>query len=441
MAKLQIDNVVPLDKAAPEKVAPKFPDTGFINGQVKNLNTAENLVAMMKFLGIEAKRNMMNLEPELHKIGSSKSVVHPEMVRSHLIGYTSRFDLPKTTIDDHLSAIMQDNQYHPIKDWLSTGKWDGIERVNNVIDTLNLKEKGLGQAVMKHFLVGCVASVIEKKFSSKLVPVLQGDQSYMKTAWISRLFNIPLEASASFLEGTALNPENKDSIARVIKHWVVELAELEQTTKRGQGELKAFLTSPVDVLRLPYARTETRKPRQTNCVATVNGTDFLKDETGSTRFAVLEMAGLADIDSLNKLLGWEWKQQAELTRPELLKQFWLEVKALYDNGHSWHLPRETALMFSNDINDKHTDKGGYYNMIREKYTAPPNTTGIEAHSRWAKTSELCEWEKIAPHQSGHVGRALAKLAKEGLIKKKITSGYSMYYIYDHSEATYVKSNF
>ena len=86
-------------------------------------------------------------------------------------------------------------------------------------------------------------------------------------------------------------------------------------------------------------------------------------------------------------------------------------------------------------------------MIKEKYTAPPNTTDTELHSRWIKTSELCDWEKIPTHQSGHVGRALAKLAKEGLIKKKMTSGFSMYYVYsfyytyDTSDSTYAKSSF
>ena len=79
MTKLQIDNVVPLDKAAPEKVAPKFPDTGFINGQIKNLNTAENLEAMLEFLEIEAKRNMMNLEPELHK-GIHQGLIYPRQL-------------------------------------------------------------------------------------------------------------------------------------------------------------------------------------------------------------------------------------------------------------------------------------------------------------------------------------------------------------------------
>jgi len=435
MAKLQVDNVVPLDKEIPEKLAPKFEDTGFVNGQIKNLNTAENLACMLDFLGVEAKRNKMNLDQEIHK-RNKEPLAHPDVVRSYLISYAARFDLPKSVIDDHLSAIMHHNEYHPVKDWLSTGEWDGVQRVNQVIDTLNLKEKELAQTVLTHFFVGCVASLMERSFNSKLVPVLQGDQSYMKTAWIGRLFNVPNRETGSFLEGAALNPEHKDSTVRAIKHWAVELAELEQTTKRGQGELKAFLTSPVDVVRLAYGRTETRKPRQTNFIATVNGTGFLKDETGSTRFAVLEMESKADIERLNGLLGWEWKQQAKLVKPELLKQFWLEVKSLYDNGHKWFLSDEVSLKFSNVINDKHTDKGGFYQTIREKYVSPPNTTELDQYMSWVTASRICEIENIPKQQVVQIGKALNKLVKEGLLKKKKASGVFHYHIYDSANHIY-----
>lgn len=425
-------NNIPLEiEATAEKtprLSPKFPDIQITDdGKGRILNTAENLKELGKFNGIEFAFNKMTFEAELVR-GTESLSNDFESVRSHLISAAAIHSLPKTAIDDHILAISRDNPFHPVKFYLDEGEWDGIERVSSVIKCLNAKDEQLADSIMKHWLVACVACIYEGTFKSKLVPVLQGGQSYRKTAFIERIASV---LPHSFLEGAELNPDNKDSILSNIRSWIVELGELERTSKNSQGSLKAFITKSIDTVRPPYARNDIKKPRQTCFIATVNDRDFLKDPTGSTRFAVLELEKAIDMDTLNSLLGWSFNGTGAIkqTDPEQLHQFWLEVKKLYLDGYGWALSdaiQESAL----SANDKFQDKGFAYNHIMDNYIAPESKIDLPQHverpaciSGWFRAGELiAEDKKLQSNNLRAIGVALKLLADEGFIKSKKVRG-------------------
>lgn len=88
---------------------------------------------------------------------------------------------------------------------------------------------------------------------------------------------------------------------------------------------------------MKYGRSDTKKPRQTVFIATVNEAEFLKDTTGNSRFATIELTGSINMDRVNELLGYQWNNgRLKRTEPEKLSQFWLEVKHYYESGESWH---------------------------------------------------------------------------------------------------------
>ena len=402
---------------ATEKDSPKFYDTVMAsNGSVKIANTSENLQALADYYGIGFRFNMLEFEPEIYNQDGTTISLTPSQLNSQLISMACRNELPKAAIDDHLMALSEDNKYHPVKHWLDAGEWDGIKRIDSVIKCLNAEHEALAVAVIKHWLVGCVASLYETNFSSKLVPVLQGGQSFKKTAFVSRIANIQQHA---FLEGAELNPDNKDSLLSCIRSFIVELGELERTNKNSQGSLKAFITKSIDTTRPPYARNDIKKPRQTHFIATVNGDNFLKDETGSNRFVVLAMKEAANMDALNKLLGWSYDGTGKIKqqKPELLKQFWLEVKALYSKGFGWMLS-EKELTLAASVNDSFDDKGGLYEYIRDNYIKE-NSSCLE----WITAGELVKADKDLPsHSTVIIGKALKRLSNEQSIKKRIARG-------------------
>lgn len=409
-----------------EKDKPNFSDLVInSNGQLKPVNTADNLKDLASYLSIGFRYNMMEFEPETHDLEGDKLNLSSDQLRSELVSYSSRFGLPKASIDDHLIALSENEKYHPIKRWLDLGKWDGTARVSNVISCLNAEHEELAQAVMKKWLVGCVASLYESSFKSKLVPVLQGKQSFKKTAFVERIANIMPRA---FLEGAELDPDNKDSVLSCIRSWIVELGELERTNKNSQGSLKAFITKNIDTVRPPYARTDIKKPRQTHFIATVNGENFLKDETGSSRFFVLSMEEAADMDRLNEILGWHYDGTGSIkqTNPELLKQFWLEVKHMYDSSYGWMLS-DDEITLAQGINEPYNDKGSLYEYIRDKYVEGYHHD-VMIHPKWFVAGHLVDIDdNLNSQNTSMIGKALGRLADEGQIeRRKVRSNKTEY---------------
>ncbi|ELA9311749.1 VapE family protein [Vibrio parahaemolyticus] len=398
--------------------APEFPHVRYKeSGQQIVLNTADNLKELLKSTGYQAKLNKMTLEPDIFK--DNVCMGSPDMVRSELVSLASIYSLPKSAIDDHFNAISVESSYHPIADWLD-GEWDSVPRVEAVLNCLKAKNPTLSKIVLLHWLVACVACLFVRNFKSKLVPVLQGEQSFKKTAFVERIANVMQNA---FLEGAELNPDNKDSVLSVIRSWIVELGELERSTKNCQGALKAFVTRACDTVRPPYSRTDIKKDRQTNLIATVNGTDFLKDETGNTRYAVIELVGETDMDTLNRILGWEYKATGELTlkEPESLRQFWLEVKYKFMvEHHPWMLSPEIQAQVSQE-SAQYVDKGNWYNVLNDHLE---ECTGKARE--WLSTKQVCEHINADPSKGSVIGKALNQLAKDGRLDKKMLNGSNRY---------------
>ncbi|MFM5094595.1 VapE domain-containing protein [Aeromonas rivipollensis] len=384
-----------------------LPDMGPTGRPIK---TSANLCALIRFQAWLPRYDLMTGEPELAGADGERLGGSEAGQRSALVDACQLAGVPDAAIDEHLIAICERHSYHPVRHWLERGApWDGIPRIDAVIATLNAANPAYASAVLHAWLVGCVAALYQPRWNSKLVPVLAGAQSYRKSAWVSRLAAV---VPGSTLD-CAINPDKPDDVRRAVSAWVVELAELESTTKHESGSLKAFLTRESDCFRLPYARSMTTKKRQTSFIATVNGSDFLRDPTGSARFAVIELAAAADVDRLNTILGWSWNAgRLSQTDPEQLRQFWLEVKAHYESGATWFLDDATAALAASE-NDAHTDKGPYYEVIYHHHLSRPL-----ASSEWLTASELCARHGEKLSMASNWGKALRVLASEGKLQSR-----------------------
>ncbi|MGU5704359.1 hypothetical protein ACV1C5_22925, partial [Aeromonas caviae] len=83
-------------------------------------------------------------------------------------------------------------------------------------------------------------------------------------------------------------------------------------------------------------------------------------------------------------LGWSWNAgRLSLDDPEQLRQFWLEVMAHYESGSTWFLDDATAALAAS-VNDAHTDKGAYYEVIYHRHLSCPLPS-----TEWFTASELC----------------------------------------------------
>jgi predicted P-loop ATPase len=221
--------------------------------------------------------------------------------------------------------------------------------------------------------------------------------------------------AGAFLEGHELNPDIKDSVISCIKSLIVEVGEFERTSKNAQGSQKAFLGLEVDTVRPPYGRVDIKKPRATSFIGTVNGTGFLRDDTGSSRYAVIELEKRIDMDTVNELLGWEYDNgRLTLRDPERLRQFWLEVLWLFNNGATWHLT-DAELEQVARLNKQHDAKTSFYDILNDKFVDVEMST---RHIEWMTATQVCEYCEISKTNVRQVGKALKQLANDELIESK-----------------------
>ncbi|CAD7491882.1 VapE domain-containing protein [Aeromonas dhakensis] len=384
-----------------------YPDRTFDKAN-KPLQTSDNLKTLLKNMGIQIATNRMNLNLDVEQDGH---IMEPsyEALRSMLIDEAQKTGLPIQTIDYHLAAIGEQNSYHPIAAAFDGKHWDGLERVQRVLDCLPCTDPLMRDAIMKKWLIAAIAAIYEPRFSSKLVPVLKGGQSTRKSAFLSRICSI---LKGSFLPEASLDAENKDSVIAVASHHIVELSELERTTRKEAGALKAHITKDVDTFRAPYARSAINKQRQTVFIGTVNDDEFYRDTTGNSRFHVIELTDRVALDAVNDILGYSYTVgRVRQTDREQLLQFWLEVKHWYDTGWSWVLNDDEAQR-SEENNNQFIVKGDYYHLILERFDLWWNGENVAMSA-----SDVAGRLGLNASYSRKVGKDLAQLEKDGLLQR------------------------
>lgn len=217
------------------------------------------------------------------------------------------------------NAIMEAalrNKYHPIKDYLDTLLWDGECHFDRLMSCLSMSSPA-ATVFWRKWLIGSIAKAIDAQQNFMLV--LLGPQGKGKSRLAEWLCPLP----RLFYEGP-INPDDKDSLIRLINNWIWEVAELDSTTKRSErSALKHFITTRIVKVRIPFGRYDTEKAAAASMIGTINpdGTGFLNDPTGNRRFAVVH---LDDID---------WRSYTQIDRDQL----WAELYAAYLHGERWEL--------------------------------------------------------------------------------------------------------
>ncbi len=206
-----------------------------------------------------------------------------------------------------------DNRYHPIKDYLNGLKWDGSNHVERFLDHLTFAENEQAARVfIRRWMLGAVGKVLNQDQNYMLV--LDGPQGVGKShlaRWLCPL-------SDYFIEG-AIQPDDKDSLLRLMGHWIWEVGELQSTTRKADREaLKNFITMKQPTVRRSFGRYDLKKPACASLIGTVNesGSGFLDDRTGNRRFAVVNL----------RSIDWNYTQAVDMN------QLWAEIMTAYQSG-------------------------------------------------------------------------------------------------------------
>jgi len=244
-------------------------------------STVENFELLIKYYGISIRYNQITKDMDVAVPGIKHSIDNDANASISLLKSIAKInDLNSTDIADYMLLVADKNRYNPVTDWITSRPWDGIGRIDALLGSIQAKDEEVKQVLMRRWLINCIANVFDAKPKGNAgVLVFQGGQGLGKTKWFKRL------APDWIKDGITLSAGNKDSVLGIIKHWIVELGELDATFRKSDiSNLKSFITSDSDSIRRPYARTESYYPRRTAFFGSVNDENFLIDETGNRRY-------------------------------------------------------------------------------------------------------------------------------------------------------------
>lgn len=309
------------------------------------------------------------------------------------------FQMDTYGLDGFLLNIADSNRYNSAVNWITSREWDGKNRLEELYATIDAVDNKAKEALIYRWMITAVAAAFEPQgITAAGMLVLQGAGGMGKTYWFRRLFSDDVRNEV-FKDGMELDPHNRDSVKKCVRHWIVELGELDGTFKRSElAALKAFITSDFDVLRLPYARREQALPRRTVLCGTVENTFFLSGQTGNRRFWTIECK---KIDSYHNID---------------MQQVWAQIYQCYKEGEKWQLTDEERTLV-NTINESHeyTDFGGE----KVKYFYDWSRTPTD----WKTAGEIAEeigMRNIKQSDLISIGIAIMKL--NGGVRKRTTKG-------------------
>jgi hypothetical protein len=304
--------------------------------------TIDNIEAGLAQLGIVPRFNLMKASTsytlpdriEMRRFGSKTRYEIDEMMRLSIRAAFSRAGISnKNDVDGCIAGLAASRYWHPAKDWIESKPWDGQDRLEHLVKSVSTADPSLFATYFRRWALQCVEAACgwavsaERRESQKsLCLVLAGKQGIGKSRWLASL------APGYFAGGKHLSLDSsvsgsRDSKHEVLQGMIVELGELDTTfTKSANGSLKAFLSMTTDVYRLPYAETPIQRPRCTSFAATVNDDQFLQDDTGSRRYAVI------------------WADNCDVDHMTDMQQFWAQIHAAWKGGEQWWLtPAEEKL--------------------------------------------------------------------------------------------------
>lgn len=249
--------------------------------------------------------------------------------------------------DDAISSVAKKHAYHPIRDYINSLKWDGINRVDSVlIDYLGADDSKYCRAVIRKSMAAAVARVFEPGIKFDYMPVLIGPQGVGKShilsllgrGWYSDSFNTVL---------------GKEAYEQLSGCWIIEMAELSAIRKAEAEAVKHFISKRDDVYRAAYGRRVVKHKRQCVFFGTTNDVEFLRDRTGNRRYWPVVVARNKPRKNM-----WESLDKNEVD------QIWAEAKVIYDNNENLILEDDLS-MEARKKQEQHMEANNKEGMIIE----------------------------------------------------------------------------
>jgi predicted P-loop ATPase len=296
----------------------------------EKLETAE-LLALLRSQADEIRYNVFTQQIEI------KGKVIDGADRFYLKLAEMGYKVGKELAIDCLVQVANENLYNPVTEYLLHCEHNVEPTYIDGLATAYLRPGDGGTSIydemLKRTLIGAVARAFDPGYKHDTACVIMGDQGAYKSSFWGCL-------GGPFYSDALGDISTKDDVMVLHRSWIMEWAELDHITNRKHaGQVKAFLSQAVDLLRVPYGKAVEAFPRRGIIVGTTNKTaGFLVDETGNRRFWVIPTTK-TQVDQIN-------------TATLLIERdaIWSAAVHAYRNGETNRLPlaMELAVQQEND---------------------------------------------------------------------------------------------
>lgn len=192
--------------------------------------------------------------------------------------------IAKQDVIDAFYRVLKDNRADPLKQYIEEvmANWDGESRIDRFFEDYVVSEyddayaRELGRiAMMTQALRGLYPGEFQK-----MIPILEGKQNIGKSSALKALCPDPSWFTDNLHED--LNGVRTSMALR--GKFIVELAELDALNRREMGEIKSFGSREIENFTPLYGKNPVEEPRRCMFWGTVNKDNYLRDETGASRF-------------------------------------------------------------------------------------------------------------------------------------------------------------
>ncbi|MGN1105461.1 MAG: VapE domain-containing protein, partial [Huintestinicola sp.] len=258
----------------------------------------------------------------------------------------------KTIVTSALNECWAQHPFHPVIDYLSHLKWDGIPRLEFLFQTyLGAEDNAYVRALSKMSFVAAITRIFSPGTKFDTAVVFVGPQGLGKTTFIRTM--------AKFPEWYTDNIQTLDrsAIENIQGTWLVELGELSALKKNEVEEIKSFMSRQVDRARLSYGKYAVSLPRTCIFFGTTNTYSFLKDSTGERRFYPVDVGVVPPSKSVIYDL------------PNEVDQLWAEALYFYNLRTPLILSPE-LLTYAKTVQEDHYERSEKQGLIEEFLSKP-----------------------------------------------------------------------
>lgn len=191
----------------------------------------------------------------------------------------------RNNIYDAQRLTHKNNSWHPIRDYLDSLEWDGVERLDTLfIEYLGVEDCEYARMATRKSITAAVKRIYEPGCKFDYMIVLYGPQGVGKSYIL-----LKLSKNQKWFTDNVKTFKGKEAHEAIQGKWICELGEL-SALKRSDIELsKQFITMQLDSYRKAYDRNPTDNPRTCVFFGTTNKQEFLKDNTGNRRYWPLDV--------------------------------------------------------------------------------------------------------------------------------------------------------